>query len=611
MIPRRKVLALVLGFLVLFSLFRSLLEYKGISDTAEHLDALLRRDHFPSWLHNYIEQHRGMLQRRMDENQYLVFRVSKDHRYVQGGLGNRMLGLFMAFFYAIATDRVFLIYWDKPYNITNLFRPATLDWNFQSVEVYNRSTKYSFIDQSFSRGNWNHPTSWPQFTAVAINPVDSLFKLEFQPKPIKEYFQRMNLQDTTMNFDHAYHALFKPTGELSESVAKLRKSAGLKVGEPFVSMHMRYGKYGNLSWSDPQRSHPNDTALVLSCARKVQANLSREMSPKTSQVPLVFFSDSSEMKEKVVKDNPDVRTTRIPRVSHTERTSNISVEDWRNTWAEFLLMSEARCTVKLGGPGNPQIESLLSSSHPSAKKSLLTSSHPSAKKFLLTSSHPSAKKSLLTSSHPSAKKSLLPSSHPSAKKSLLISSHPSAKKSLLTSSHPSAKKSLLTSSHPSAKKSLITPSHPSAKKSLITPSHPSGKKSLLTYSAHELVGWCTRTGWLVHPNWLVGAPDLVGWFREDGRLFVLTGNGITKHQIMDAPTSARSILPSSEHHGPGVVSVTTHEISLKKDLVLSAPTPPSSWMTHSIALHLRITRNTTGSILSSAPPRRAGTWCID
>ncbi|CAG0897040.1 unnamed protein product [Cyprideis torosa] len=306
----------------------------------------IRSRRFPPWLVEYIKVHRASQTRPLEESQYLVFRVSKDHKNLQGGLGNRMLGLFMTFFYAVATDRVFLIYWNKPYNITELFTPSTIDWNFRSAEVYSMSTKYSYIDQAFSKGNWDNSTSWPQFTAVAINTLNILFKLQFQPKPIQNFFK---LENITMNMEHAFNALFKPTANLHASVRKLRQSVGLKPLEPFISMHLRVGKGASIHWNDPPRSRENESTILLHCGREVQTNLSQELSVDRSKLPLVFFSDSLGVKAKVVQENADVRTTEIARISHTERSRNLSLEDWRETWAEVLFLSEARCAITLGG----------------------------------------------------------------------------------------------------------------------------------------------------------------------------------------------------------------------------------------------------------------------
>ncbi len=93
-----------------------------------------------------------------DLAKYLIFSanrhgINKKHRNV-GGLADRLKGIYSAFLMAVATGRIFLIDWEKPFALSDNFRPNGYDWRLEPhlKTLGNRSETFR-LDMIDKRGN--------------------------------------------------------------------------------------------------------------------------------------------------------------------------------------------------------------------------------------------------------------------------------------------------------------------------------------------------------------------------------------------------------------------------------------------------------------------------
>ncbi|CAG0895252.1 unnamed protein product, partial [Cyprideis torosa] len=306
----------------------------------------------PNFIRDYMAFHKASCNKPVAENKYMIF--TEKHNLEGGGIGDRLRGLVFTFFWAIATNRTFLIYWDNPFNLTEVFQPATdLDWNCNAEEAFNRSTFFymnGFKKNSKYTKKWSSDENWPAFTAVQTNYY-AMYVPKKYPQPMKELFQREKASLHSLSlFEIAFNALLKPSKALTHRLMEIRSAIGLKdPQQPYITMHFRMGKAGNVSWNDPARNSPEDIPKILKCGRKLQRDYSEKFGIAQEQLPLVFLTDSQATKQFVAAQNPDIRTV-DSEIIHIDRYVNnreaAPKQGYIDAWAEFLLIRESRCIVK-------------------------------------------------------------------------------------------------------------------------------------------------------------------------------------------------------------------------------------------------------------------------
>ncbi|CAG0905384.1 unnamed protein product [Cyprideis torosa] len=308
----------------------------------------------PNFIRDYIAFHKSSCNKPVYENKYMIF--TEKHDFAGGGIGDRLRGLVFTFFWAIATNRTFLIYWDNPFNLTEVFQPATdLDWNCNIEEAFNRSTFFYLPNAKeiakYSE-KFNSGENWPAFTAVQTN-YHAMYVPKKYPKPMKELFQREKVSLHSLSlFEIAFNALLKPSKALTQRLMEMRSAIGLKDQQPYITMHLRMGKAGNVTWKDPPRSRPEDIPKLLKCGRKLRRDYSKKFDIPQEELPLVFLTDSQESKQRVAAENSDIRTFDSEIIHIDKHVKNIEAapkQGYIDAWAEFLLIRESRCIFIPGG----------------------------------------------------------------------------------------------------------------------------------------------------------------------------------------------------------------------------------------------------------------------
>lgn len=78
---------------------------------------------------------------RKSENQrFLVYSVNRHSLFSQsrlvGGLADRLKGIVAAFYLATVTNRRFVIEWNRPFELTENFKPSQYDWLFSNAQKF-------------------------------------------------------------------------------------------------------------------------------------------------------------------------------------------------------------------------------------------------------------------------------------------------------------------------------------------------------------------------------------------------------------------------------------------------------------------------------------------
>lgn len=105
--------------------------------------------YLPPFMKDYIHFHRTA---RHDPNSKYVIYMCNDGPC--GGIGDRLKGMATLFYFAIITKRVFLIYHRKPFDISLVFMPKTIDWRYDYRLIKGKSKikikYYNFINSELS-----------------------------------------------------------------------------------------------------------------------------------------------------------------------------------------------------------------------------------------------------------------------------------------------------------------------------------------------------------------------------------------------------------------------------------------------------------------------------
>ncbi|CAG0887172.1 unnamed protein product, partial [Cyprideis torosa] len=347
------------------------------------------REAISKLLEDYVDFHRRACQEPIQSHKYLIFHIPK--KGYGGGIADRIKGMILTFFWAIASHRVFLIYWETPFPLTTAFTPheGGLNWSYRSAEVLKLSKTYSLMNSKKNKKatklieqlDQNRDFE-EQFIAVLTNSPTLLYgynNITAWPSMIRTALERYRIHNVTTAVEQALHLLLKPSAALLDNIKQLKTSTGLsETSDPrYVYIHLRMGGSA-VPWGDPARHRHSDIAKSLECGMHVRTILQDQQHQSDTPVQgdtvlsLLFFTDSQKVKDAVKLDHPDILVT-TAKVEHIDISRNKTLQGFLDSWGELLLMSNSSCIVLpihlipyskrhlLVHPERPQMQKTLSS----------------------------------------------------------------------------------------------------------------------------------------------------------------------------------------------------------------------------------------------------------
>ena len=264
-----------------------------------------------------------------------------DSTYKCGGLGYRILGIVTNLLFAIATNRVLLLKWDKTSAENTYLLPNMIDWRYP-----NHSLNGSFQDLGSFRervefeqrmiDSITADTLHVKLLYNRINHIDTIIsKLHSTRMNGLSFSQRSSLPlFLTVSFMH----LFRISNELKSVASKIRDELNLH-GIKYVALHIRTGHFDdddNLKEGNRSRfvHSPNSIKLAVECAI-TQAD--KHIGPDGM---VVVVSDSVSVKQRLVKEYSRVKAL-DNLIVHVDKTVKLDNNGMLSTWQDIIIMAEA------------------------------------------------------------------------------------------------------------------------------------------------------------------------------------------------------------------------------------------------------------------------------
>ena len=267
-----------------------------------------------------------------------------DSTYKCGGLGYRMLGIAVNLLFAIATNRVLLLKWDKTSAENTYLLPNMIDWRYP-----NHFLNGSFRDLGSFRAI--HPmklfmkkminsiagnTLHVQFLYNRVRSVDKIIsKLYSTEMDSLSFSESMNLPlFLTVSFMY----LFRVNNELKSFSGKIRDKLNL-LGKRYVALHIRTGQFDDdnlteFTLQDRFVNSPSNIKLAVECAIR-QAD--KHIGPDGM---VVVVSDSVSVKQRLAKEYSRVKAL-DNLIVHVDKTVKLDNNGMLSTWQDIIIMAEA------------------------------------------------------------------------------------------------------------------------------------------------------------------------------------------------------------------------------------------------------------------------------
>jgi hypothetical protein len=258
-----------------------------------------------------------------------------------GGLADRIRGLVTAFLIAVATERIFLVDWKRPFPLEPTFRPARWDWRTTTwfrhmgvpdaillLHMIGRSAELEGRDAGEIEEHLLRRVRVVQFNLNGFpwGLVPRLFPEAGGPAIFKQAFETLFQFTSPPQFANLWAEL-----------ARIRQTR-----QSLVGVHFRTG--GGNGWEDPNLADWRRYEEILHTAFTLAAQHGH-----TDPV-FYFASDSLRAKEAVRATNWG-RTVLCSdfSIGHTDRSFGAGREPFDHAIVEFMVLGS--CDLVLGGAG--------------------------------------------------------------------------------------------------------------------------------------------------------------------------------------------------------------------------------------------------------------------
>ena len=267
--------------------------------------------------------------------------------YLCGGLGYRFLGMTTSLLFAMFSNRVLLLRWDKTSVENTYLLPNMIDWRYLNYSL-NGSFKDlgSFHEITGTRKQYENK----MIRSLAGNTkhIQYLYNLLSHPE---EIISKFNPQVKTLGFSrsHNFHLfysvsfmyLFKISEELQSYANVIRSKLNLH-GKRYVALHLRTGDF-----NDSLAEHPRSERFVglrVSLEEAMNCAIKQANKHISSDAVIVVVSDSVSTKQNLAKMYSRVKILdNVP--VHVDKTAVLDKDGMLGTWQDLIILAEAHIIV--------------------------------------------------------------------------------------------------------------------------------------------------------------------------------------------------------------------------------------------------------------------------
>ena len=263
--------------------------------------------------------------------------------YLCGGLGYRLFGMTTHLLFAMATNRVLLLKWNKTSVENTYLLPSTIDWRYPK-DTLNGSLQdlgsFNAVPlKIFQKKMVKSLTGNTMHIQMLFNEVHSVDKI--LPKLNRTSLLDVHLsQANNLRLFHtvSFMNLFRINKKLHSFANIVRNKLNLH-GESYVALHIRTGIFnGTFVERNKRFATSYKIRKSINCAIK-QAN--EHTGPNST---IVVVSDSASVKQSLAKKYARVKVL-DNEIVHVDKTEELGKSGMLGTWQDLIIMAEADIVV--------------------------------------------------------------------------------------------------------------------------------------------------------------------------------------------------------------------------------------------------------------------------
>ena len=267
--------------------------------------------------------------------------------YLCGGLGYRLLGITTNLLFAMATNRVLLLKWDKTSAENTYLLPSTIDWrypkdalngSFQDLGSFRMGSMKTFKKNMIKSLTGN--TMHIQMLYNHVHTADVILpKLNGTSLLDVDLSQQNNLR---LVHSVSFMYMFRINKRLHSFANKLRNKLNLH-GEKYVALHLRTGNFNDTLVEHIQGKR-FETSLSCRVTKAINCALKQADEHIGPNSAIVVVSDSASLKQTIAKNYTRVRVL-DNEVVHVDKTKELDKSGMLGTWQDVIIMAEAYIVV--------------------------------------------------------------------------------------------------------------------------------------------------------------------------------------------------------------------------------------------------------------------------
>lgn len=286
----------------------------------------------PSWFLDYEKFHTSS--RGRSESRYLIQQVSG----VSGGLGDRLRGMIFALRLATALQRVLLVTWEHPADITAFFTPSgSINWSTDNVSNFEQGPTLDLID---------HPRVHEQVQPL-ITASDSFLTIRTNAFMDTNCTGCPPMDAWSDQAACILRRLVRPNSEvLNMAYRQLQQLYGSSIKRHgFAATHLRLGHLHGEPDPDQDRTGggPLKTFIAgVRCANQLAAKHAINI----AEIPILVVTDHPYLRAFLQQGHLAnvVAPLGVPAV-HLDHAHDAHVDAHRNTFVELVMLAMSQCLV--------------------------------------------------------------------------------------------------------------------------------------------------------------------------------------------------------------------------------------------------------------------------
>ena len=265
--------------------------------------------------------------------------------YLCGGLGYRLLGITTNLLFAMATNRVLLLKWDKTSAEHTYLLPSTIDWRYPKDALNGSSQDLGSFHvgsiQTFTKEMIKSLTGNTMHIQMLYNHIHKAD--EILPKLNGTSLLEVDVSHhNNLRLVHSvsFMYMFRINKKLHSFAIKVRNKLNLH-GEKYVALHIRTGNFNDTLVEHPKTKRFATSSRVTKAIECAMKQADEHIGPNSA---IAVVSDSASLKQTIAKDYTRVRVL-DNEIVHVDKTEELDKSGMLGTWQDVIIMAEAYIVV--------------------------------------------------------------------------------------------------------------------------------------------------------------------------------------------------------------------------------------------------------------------------